>query len=54
MFSGKTTELLRRIRRLSCAGHSVIVIKHRNDTRYAEEDELCTHDRTKINAVATL
>jgi thymidine kinase len=44
MFSGKTTELLRRIRRYTVANRSCIVIKYRKDVRYSLED-MSTHDR---------
>jgi hypothetical protein len=40
---GKTTELLRRVRRLSVANKRCLVIKFRGDTRYSED--LATHDR---------
>lgn len=44
MFAGKTTELLRRLRRYALAKKSCLVIKYRKDTRYSE-DLLATHDR---------
>lgn len=37
MFSGKTTELLRRIRRYQVAKNNCLVVKYKNDTRYDVE-----------------
>jgi len=44
MFSGKTTELLRRIRRFTVANRTCLVIKYKKDTRYSA-DEMSTHDK---------
>jgi len=44
MFSGKSTELLRRIRRYTIANRSCMVVKYRKDTRYSE-DHMATHDK---------
>ncbi len=46
MFSGKSTELLRRVRRYSVANHRCLLIKYKADTRYSDEN-LSTHDRCK-------
>jgi thymidine kinase len=43
MFSGKTTELLRRIRRQTFAKKRCLVIKYAKDTRYST-DKASTHD----------
>jgi thymidine kinase len=51
MFSGKTTEMYRRIRRHSLAKKNCLVIKYRKDTRYSEE-MLSTHDRVMMEAVS--
>jgi thymidine kinase len=50
MFSGKSTSLLLRIRRLIIAEKKCIVVKYKHDTRYSE---LCmaTHDKSMIEAV---
>jgi thymidine kinase len=53
MFSGKTTELQRRVRRYTIAGRKCLVIKYVKDTRYAVL-ECCTHDLTKVTAVAAM
>jgi len=44
MFSGKSSELLRRIRRNTVAKRRCLVIKYSKDTRYST-DNLATHDR---------
>ena len=44
MFSGKSTELLRRIRRYTAANKSCIVLKYCKDTRYEQTGSISTHD----------
>lgn len=44
MFSGKTEELIRRLRRAEIAGQSVGVFKPTTDSRYAKND-VVSHDR---------
>jgi len=51
MFSGKTTELLRRIKRYQVAAYSCLVIKYEHDKRYSE-DGVSTHDRQTYQAVS--
>ncbi|KAK2949605.1 putative Thymidine kinase [Blattamonas nauphoetae] len=51
MFSGKTTELMRRITRHRLARHSCLVIKFKLDTRYSF-DKLSSHDRQMCPAIA--
>ncbi len=51
MFSGKSTELQRRIKRHSIAKRDCIVVKYYKDTRYSV-DEMATHDRSTIKATA--
>lgn len=53
MFSGKSTELIRRIRRYEIAEKTCIIIKHLKDTRY-EEEYVKTHDQQKIKAFSTV
>jgi thymidine kinase len=43
MFSGKSTELLRRIRRHTIAKRRCLVVKFKHDTRYSEQ-KMSTHD----------
>eukprot|EP00466_Bigelowiella_natans_P001260 jgi/Bigna1/54794/estExt_Genewise1Plus.C_430051 len=51
MFSGKTTELLRRVRRQKYAKKRCLVVKFAQDTRYSE-DKAATHDKVLHEAVA--
>ena len=44
MFAGKSTELLRRAKRLIIAGRKCLHIKYRGDTRYSD-DCISTHDK---------
>ena len=44
MFSGKTTELLHRLRRLGFAKRRVMLVRYCRDTRYSA-DAVATHDR---------
>ncbi|KAH0574311.1 Thymidine kinase [Spironucleus salmonicida] len=50
MFSGKSTELIRRIRKYRAAKRSVLVVKFAADTRYSA-DQLSTHDMMGLPAV---
>jgi len=52
MFSGKTTELIRRIRRYKHGNKRCLLIKYKNDTRYSEE-MAATHDRQQEVARST-
>jgi len=54
MFSGKTTELIRRIKRYELANHKCLIIKYANDLRYEQEcgTGVATHDHTSRTAVA--
>lgn len=45
MFSGKSTELIRRIRRHTVAKARCLMIKYHKDLRYSSEDLVCTHDK---------
>ncbi|XP_075701335.1 thymidine kinase, cytosolic isoform X2 [Rhinoderma darwinii] len=51
MFSGKSTELMRRVRRFQVAQYRCILIKYAKDTRYSKE-QLATHDRHTMSAVS--
>lgn len=44
MFCGKSTELIRRIRRYTVAQENCVVMKYAKDTRYDAEN-VSTHDR---------
>ena len=49
MFSGKTEELIRRLRRATIAKHKVEIFKPALDTRYDEED-VVSHNNTSIRS----
>lgn len=49
MFSGKTSELVRRYNRHTIGGRKCIMIKYKNDTRY-DDAAVVTHDKIKIRA----
>lgn len=51
MFSGKTEELIRRLRRARIARQRVEIYKPRTDTRYSE-DEVVSHDENAIASSA--
>lgn len=52
MFSGKTTELIRRARKERAARANVLVFKHAKDTRYdGRAALLSSHDETKLDAI---
>lgn len=51
MFSGKTEELIRRLRRAEMAGQSVEIFKPALDNRYSEED-VVSHNQNKIRSTA--
>jgi thymidine kinase len=44
MFAGKSTELLRRAKRLTISGMKCLYIKYRGDVRYSD-DSIATHDK---------
>jgi hypothetical protein len=45
MFSGKSTELLRRVRRFKAARRRCLLVKYIADTRYSESS-VSTHDKS--------
>ncbi len=52
MFSGKTTELVRRLKRYEVIGKRILVINSSKDTRCLEH-VLRTHDNTKFDCIKT-
>lgn len=50
MFSGKSEELIRRLRRATIARQNVIAFKPRIDDRY-DEDDIVSHDDRRIESV---
>ena len=52
MFSGKTTELIRRVRRYVAASKKCLLVKYKGDNRYTEDPVLSTHDHSHMAAKA--
>ena len=50
MFSGKTEELIRRVKRAQIARQNIIIFKPTIDIRYSRED-VVSHNRTAIQAI---
>lgn len=50
MFSGKTEELIRRIKRVKLANQSVLVFKHELDSRY-DNSKVVSHNQTYQEAI---
>jgi thymidine kinase len=53
MFSGKSTDLVRRLRRHCHAQMRVLAITHSRDTRYSSEGAICTHEGAQYKGVST-
>ncbi|XP_070596209.1 thymidine kinase, cytosolic [Erythrolamprus reginae] len=51
MFSGKSTELMRRVRRFQIAQYKCLLIKYAKDTRYCVNG-VSTHDRNTMEAMS--
>lgn len=54
MFSGKTSELVRRVRRSLAASQKCLLIKYKGDTRYSEAPVLSIHDNVHMAAKSVL
>ncbi|CDW83371.1 thymidine kinase [Stylonychia lemnae] len=52
MFSGKSTELVRIIKRHRIAHKKCLIVKHILDDRYSAPNYLSTHDRVQMEAIA--
>ncbi len=52
MFSGKTTELIRRINREKSIKKKILLINHSSDTRYST-DSIVSHDFIKVECLST-
>ena len=52
MFSGKSTELIRRLQRFKIARYNCLIVKYAKDKRYTEEDSIATHDKQMLQAVS--
>jgi len=53
MWSGKTTELFRRLRRAKHAGQTTILYKYSNDIRYGRKEMASSHDNIHETAIPT-
>tara|TARA_Y200000002_G_C22417513_1_gene552420 strand:+ start:83 stop:676 length:594 start_codon:yes stop_codon:yes gene_type:complete len=53
MYSGKSTELQRIIRRMDVIQSKYLVINHSIDTRYNKQGGIVTHNQTKIPCMTT-
>ncbi|XP_063149393.1 LOW QUALITY PROTEIN: thymidine kinase, cytosolic [Candoia aspera] len=51
MFSGKSTELMRRVRRFQIAQYKCLLVKYAKDTRYCVNG-VSTHDRNTMEAMS--
>ena len=51
MFSGKSTELIRRLKRYQIANYHCLIVKYANDVRY-DQESIATHDKQKLKAVS--
>lgn len=49
MFSGKSTELIRRLKRLQIAKYKCLTVKYSKDMRY-DPNDISTHDQVKLKA----
>ena len=50
MFSGKSTELIRRLKRYQIARYECLIVKYAHDTRY-DSASIATHDKQTLKAV---
>jgi thymidine kinase len=51
MFSGKSSEMIARIRQYQVIGKKMLIINHSSDTRYTTAPTITTHDRITIEAL---
>ena len=51
MFSGKSTELIRRINRYKVLGKKILVINHKLDQRYSE-NSISTHSNMSLECIS--
>ena len=54
MFSGKSSELLRKIRRYEHAKKKCLVVNYVHDNRYTDTEEMATHDQYFLSHVESL
>ena len=51
MYSGKTTEIIRQIKRYKSLNKNIIIITHKSDNRYYESGNISTHNRENMKAI---
>ena len=51
MFSGKSTELIRRLKRYQIARYECLIVRYAKDNRY-DDSGIATHDRQSLKAVS--
>jgi thymidine kinase len=51
MYSGKSTELIRRVNRFKSIGKKVLVINHNIDNRYTNEDAVVSHSGSSVESI---
>lgn len=51
MYSGKTTEIMRRIQMYQTLNIPIAIYTHSSDTRYSESGHICTHNRNSLSAI---
>ena len=54
MFAGKSTEMLRRVRKHEITGKKVLIVKFSADMRYSDKCEVVTHDGPSRAATACI
>jgi thymidine kinase len=52
MYSGKTTEIIRQIKRYKSLNKNIIVITHISDNRYYDSSNISTHNRENMKAIS--
>jgi thymidine kinase len=53
MFSGKTTELIRRLSRYKMINKKILILGHSIDNRYEYSNYICSHDNNKEKCIKT-
>jgi thymidine kinase len=51
MYSGKTTEIIRQIKRYKSLNKNIIIITHTSDNRYYNSGNISTHNRENMKAI---
>lgn len=52
MFSGKSTELAKRINKYTIKKKKAVLVRYNLDTRYTSEEEMVTHDGIRHPAIS--